>query len=124
MADNHSKEAVAHLKKIRVSPRKISLVVQAIRGKRVGQALNFLRFSQKRIALEVEKTLRSAIANAENNHGLDVDALYVKEALVGKSMTLKRFHARAKGRGASIMKRFSNLSIIVAEEGVSGGTKS
>ena len=107
--------ASAHLRKIRVSPRKLNLVAQAIRGKQVVDALNFLKFSQKRIAVEVYKTLKSAIANAENNHSLDIDLLIVKEAYVGKSLTLKRFHARGRGRGNTIHKPFSHLSLTVAE---------
>jgi large subunit ribosomal protein L22 len=106
----------AHLRKIRVSPRKLNLLAQAIRGKKVEHALKFLRFSRKRVALDVYKTLRSAVANAENNHHLDVDNLFVKEAYVGKSIVLKRFHARGRGRGNTIHKPFSHLSLLVAQE--------
>jgi large subunit ribosomal protein L22 len=113
LADNQAK-AVGY--NIRVSPRKLNLVAQTIRGKRAEYALNVLTFSRKRIALNVKKVLQSAIANAENNHDLDVDDLVVKEASVGKNMVLKRFHARARGRGASIEKPFSQITIIVEEK--------
>ena len=113
LADNQAK-AVGY--NIRVSPRKLNLVAQSIRGKRAEHALNVLTFSRKRIALNVKKILQSAIANAENNHDLDVDDLVVKEASVGKNMVLKRFHARARGRGASIEKPFSQITIIVEEK--------
>jgi large subunit ribosomal protein L22 len=113
LADNQAK-AVGY--NIRVSPRKLNLVAQSIRGKRAEHALNELTFSRKRIALNVKKVLQSAIANAENNHDLDVDDLVVKEASVGKNMVLKRFHARARGRGASIEKPFSQITIIVEEK--------
>jgi large subunit ribosomal protein L22 len=101
---------------IRVSPRKLNLVAQSIRGKRAEVALNELTFSRKRIAIQVKKVLQSAIANAENNHDLDVDDLVVSEASVGKNMVLKRFHARARGRGASIHKPFAQITIIVEEK--------
>jgi large subunit ribosomal protein L22 len=113
LADNQAK-AIGY--NIRVSPRKLNLVAQSIRGKRAEHALNVLTFSRKRIALNVKKVLQSAIANAENNHDLDVDDLVVKEASVGKNMILKRFHARARGRGASIEKPFSQITIIVEEK--------
>ena len=100
---------------MRTSPRKLNLVAQAIRGKTAEQALNELTFSPKRIAKEVKKVLQSAIANAENNHDLDVDDLFVAEASVGKNLTLKRFHARARGRGARVEKPFSQVTIIVEE---------
>ena len=112
LPDNEAK-AVARM--IRVSPQKLNLVAQLIRGKRVSTALADLEFSRKRIAKEVRKCLESAIANAENNHDLDVDDLVVKEAYVGKALVLKRFHARARGRGARILKPFSNLTIVVRE---------
>jgi large subunit ribosomal protein L22 len=112
LADNQAK-AVGY--NIRTSPRKLNLVAQTIRGKRAEAALNELTFSPKRIAHEVKKVLQSAIANAENNHDLDVDDLVVREASVGKNMVLQRFHARARGRGASIEKPFSQLTIIVEE---------
>src|ERR1700760_1935162 len=108
-------QAMAIARNIRVSPRKLNLVAQQIRGKKVDNALNVLTFSEKRIAGVVKKTLQSAIANAENNHDLDVDDLVVKEASVGKNMVLQRFHARARGRGAGIEKPFSQITIIVEE---------
>jgi large subunit ribosomal protein L22 len=108
-------EAKVVLNSVRISPQKLNLVVASIRGLRVDDAINQLNFSPKRIAGDVKKALESAVANAENNHGLDVDALYVKEAWVGKAMVMKRFRARARGRGARIVKPFSNLTIIVKE---------
>jgi large subunit ribosomal protein L22 len=108
-------EAKAVARMLRVSPQKLNLVAQLIRGKKVATALADLEFSQKRISREVKKCLESAIANAENNHDLDVDDLVVKEAFVGKALVLKRFHARARGRGARILKPFSNLTIVVRE---------
>ena len=108
-------EAKAVARMLRVSPQKLNLVAQLIRGKKVATALADLEFSQKRISREVRKCLESAIANAENNHDLDVDDLVVKEAFVGKALVLKRFHARARGRGARILKPFSNLTIVVRE---------
>ncbi len=112
LPDNEAK-AVARM--IRISPQKLNLVAQLIRGKKVATALAELEFSRKRIAREVKKCLESAIANAENNHSLDVDDLVVKEAFVGKALVLKRFHARARGRGARILKPFANLTIVVRE---------
>ena len=100
---------------IRVSPRKLNLVAQTIRGKKAEAALNELSFSNKRIAGTVKKVLQSAIANAENNHDLDIDSLVVTEASVGKNMVMKRFHARARGRGAAIEKFFSQITIVVEE---------
>jgi large subunit ribosomal protein L22 len=108
-------EAMAYAKTMRVSPQKLNLVAQTIRGKSADDALAMLAFSQRRIAGEVRKVLESAIANAENNHQLDVDRLYVKEATVGKTMVLKRFRARARGRVGRIHKPFSNLTVIVRE---------
>ena len=108
-------EAKAVLRMLRVSPQKLNLVAQLIRGKKVAAALADLEFSRKRISKEVRKCLESAIANAENNHNLDVDDLVVKEAFVGKALVMKRFHARARGRGARILKPFSNLTIVVRE---------
>ena len=108
-------EAKAVARMIRVSPQKLNLVAQMIRGKKVESALADLHFSRKRISTEVKKCLESAIANAENNHELDVDDLVVAEAYVGKALVLKRFHARARGRGARILKPFSNLTIVVRE---------
>ena len=108
-------EAKAVARMLRVSPQKLNLVAQLIRGKKVATALADLECSQKRISREVRKCLERAIANAENNHDLDVDDLVVKEAFVGKALVLKRFHARARGRGARILKPFSNLTIVVRE---------
>ncbi len=110
-------EAKVVLNRVRVSPQKLGLVASSIRGLPVNDALTQLAFSPKRIAVDVKKALESAIANAENNHNLDVDALYVKEAWVGKAMVMKRFRARARGRGARIVKPFSNLTIVVKEQG-------
>src|SRR3954449_2068978 len=112
LSDNEAK-AVARL--LRISPQKLNLVAQLIRGKKVSSALADLEFSRKRISKEVRKCLESAIANAENNHDLDVDDLVVAEAFVGKALVLKRFHARARGRGARILKPFPNLTIVVRE---------
>jgi large subunit ribosomal protein L22 len=109
-------QAMAVARNIRVSPRKLNLVAQQIRGKKVERALNVLTFSQKRIAGVVKKALQSAIANAENNHDLDVDDLVVKEASVGKNLVMKRFHARARGNAGGIEKFFSQLTIIVEEK--------
>jgi len=109
----HEAKAVSRV--IRVSPQKLNLVAQLIRGKKVATALADLEFSRKRIAKDVRKCLESAIANAENNHDLDVDDLVVAEAHVGKSIVIKRFHARARGRASGIMKPFSHLTIVVRE---------
>ncbi len=109
-------QAKAIGRSIRSSPRKLNLVAQAIRGKTAEQALNELTFSPKRVAKDVKKVLQSAIANAENNHDLDVDDLVVSEASVGKNMVLKRFHARARGRGARVEKFFSQVTIVVEEK--------
>lgn len=108
-------EAKAVGRMIRTSPQKLNLVAQLIRGKKAEQALNDLTFSQRRVAGEVKKVLQSAIANAENNHNLDVDSLFVSEAYVGKNLVMKRFRARAKGRAARILKPFSQLTIVVRE---------
>jgi large subunit ribosomal protein L22 len=112
LGDNQAK---AIGRNIRTSPRKLNLVAQTIRGKKAENALNELTFSPKRVAKHVKKVLESAIANAENNHDLDVDDLVVTEASVGKNLTMKRFHARARGRGASIHKPFSQITIVVEE---------
>src|SRR6187551_2615677 len=112
LSDNEAK-AVARL--LRVSPQKLNLVAQMIRGKKVSSALADLEFSRKRISKEVRKCLESAIANAENNHDLDVDDLVVAEAYVGKALVIKRFHARGRGRAGGILKPFSNLTIVVRE---------
>ncbi len=112
IADN---EAMASARHIRISPRKLNLLAQSIRGKDCGKALASLQFSERRVAGEVKKLLESAIANAENNHQLDVDRLYVAEATVGKSMVMKRWRARARGRVGRIVKPFSNMRVIVRE---------
>ena len=108
-------EAKAITRNLRVSPQKLNLVAQTIRGKKVEKALAELTFSRKRIALDVKKTLQSAIANAENNHGLDVDSLVVSEAYVGKNLVMKRWKARARGRIGKILKPFSELTVVVRE---------
>ena len=113
--DLHETEAKAVARMIRVSPQKLNLLAQLIRGKKVETALADLEFSRKRISVEVKKALESAIANAENNHELDVDDLIVSEAYVGKAMVMKRFSPRARGRAGRIEKPFSNLTIIVRE---------
>ena len=110
-----SNEARALLRTVHISPQKLNLVAQLIRGKKVSVAMADLTFSRKRIARDVKKTLESAVANAENNHQLDVDALIVAEAHVGKSIVLKRFKPRARGRVGRIQKRFSHLTIVVRE---------
>lgn len=107
--------AKAVLKNIRVSPQKLNLVAAKIRGMKLPKALAYLDFCNKRVATDVLKTVKSAAANAENNHGMDYEKLYVCEAFVGQGMCLKRFRARAKGRGDSIRKPFSHLNIKVAE---------
>ena len=112
LADN---EARAVNKMIRISPQKLNLVAQLIRGKKVGRALADLEFSRKRIAVDVRKTLASAIANAENNHDLDVDDLIVAEAFVGKNLVLKRGRPRGRGRYGKIMKPFSQITIVVRQ---------
>jgi len=112
LADN---EAKAVARNIRVSPQKLNLVAQLIRGKAVASALADLQFSRKRIAKDVRKCLESAIANAENNHDLDVDDLVVAEAHVGKGLVMKRFSPRARGRAGRIQKPFSHLTIIVRQ---------
>ena len=109
-------EARAFSRSVRVSPRKLNLLAQMIRGKSAEAALAALSFSPRRIAVEVKTVLESAIANAENNHQLDVDQLVVSEAYVGKSLLMRRFHARARGRAGKISKPFSNLTIIVREK--------
>ncbi len=108
-------EAIAVTRNLRVSPQKLNLVAQSIRGRNAEAALSELTFSKRRIAGDVKKTLQSAIANAENNHQLDVDRLYVAEATVGKSFVMKRFRPRARGRAGRIIKPFSNLTVVVRE---------
>ncbi len=112
VADN---EAMAKAKMLRTSAQKLNLVAAMIRGKKVDKALSDLTFSKKRIAVDVKKCLQSAIANAENNHGLDVDELIVAEAYVGKNLTLKRGRPRARGRFGKILKPFSELTILVRQ---------
>jgi large subunit ribosomal protein L22 len=112
LADNEAK-AVSRM--LRISPQKLNLVAQLIRGKKVASALADLEFSRKRIAKDVRKCLESAIANAENNHELDVDDLVVAEAHVGKGLVLRRFHARGRGRSSAINKPFAHLTIVVRE---------
>ena len=114
LAPNEAKAVIQH---IRISPRKLNLVAGMIRGMQVGAALTQLTFSHKRIADDVKKALQSAIANAENNHNLNVDQLVVKEAYVGKNMVLKRMHTRGRGRSARVFKPFSNLTLVLREAG-------
>jgi large subunit ribosomal protein L22 len=113
--DLKDNEAQAIARAIRISPRKLNLVAGLIRGKDASKALADLTFSKRRIAGTVRKVLQAAIANAENNHQLDVDRLFVAEAHVGKSLQMRRFHARGRGRSASIVKSFSHLTVIVRE---------
>jgi large subunit ribosomal protein L22 len=112
LADN---EAKAVARNIRVSPQKLNLVAQLIRGKKVAAALADLEFSRKRIAVDVRKCLQSAIANAENNHDLDIDDLIVAQAHVGKGLVMKRFMPRARGRASRIEKPFAHLTIVVRQ---------
>ena len=123
---NQNSIAVAKDNTIRVSPLKLSYVVKTIVNQKVGNAVNQLKFSQKRISKNVLKVLNAAIANAENNKQLDIDNLFVKEAYVGKSLTMKRFRPRAKGRAAPILKPWSTVTIILSEvkQMESHGTKS
>ena len=111
------KEALAVATTVRGSPYKLNLVAGLIRGKKVGDALNILTFSKKAMAIDVRKVLASAIANAENNHNLDVDALVVQEASVGKALVMKRFTPRARGRASRIIKPFSRIRVVVRELG-------
>ena len=108
-------EAQAIVRNLRVSPRKLNLVAAMIRNQPAGKAVAALTFSKRRIAQQVKKALESAIANAENNHQLDVDRLYVKEATVGRAFVMKRFHTRGRGRSARIEKHFAHLTVIVRE---------
>jgi large subunit ribosomal protein L22 len=118
------REALAVATSIRGSAYKLNLVAGLIRGRKVGEALNILQFSTKAMAVDVRKVLASAIANAENNHNLDVDALVVKEASVGKALVMKRFTPRARGRAARIEKPFSRLRVVVRELGDDDGAGS
>jgi large subunit ribosomal protein L22 len=113
LADNEARAKVVNL---RLSPQKLNLVAQSIRGLKVQRALNELEFSHKRIAGDVRKALYSAISNAENNHNLDIDSLVVAEAYVGKNMVMKRFASRARGRSSRIMKAFSEITIVVRSQ--------
>jgi large subunit ribosomal protein L22 len=108
-------QAMAMARLLRTSPRKLNLLAQLIRGRKASDALNQLTFSRRGIARDVKKVLMSAIANAENNHDLDVDRLVVREATVGKSLVMKRFRARARGRAGRIEKPFARLRIVVEE---------
>ena len=110
-------EAMAKVRTLRTSPRKLNLVAQSIRGLNVQRALNELEFSHKRIAQDVRKTLYSAISNAENNHNLDIDSLVVAEAYVGKNLIMKRFSPRARGRATRVEKPFSEITIVLRELG-------
>jgi large subunit ribosomal protein L22 len=112
LADN---EASAFLRAIRISPQKLNLVAAMIRGKAAQTAIAELTFSRRRIAHDVKKVLQAAIANAENNHQLDVDRLYVKEATVGRAFVMKRFHTRGRGRSSRVEKHFAHLTVIVRE---------
>ncbi|MCQ2740811.1 MAG: 50S ribosomal protein L22 [Alphaproteobacteria bacterium] len=110
-------EALAICHSIRTSPRKLNLVAQTIRGLNASKAIAELSFSKRRIAKVALEVLQSAIANAENNHQLNIDKLFVKEAYVGKGLVMKRMHARGRGRGARVLKPFSSLTVVVAERG-------
>ena len=116
MSEKNKNIASAKAKSIKTSMTKVNLVLKMIRGKKAENALNILAFSKKRISNEITKILKSAIANAENNHQLDIDKLFVKEATVGKSMVLKRFRPRARGRSGKILKPFSKVKILVQEK--------
>ena len=116
-------EAQAVVRNLRVSPQKLNLVAQMIRGKKVDTALADLEFSRKRIAKDVRKCVMSAVANAENNHGLDVNELVVSQAYVGKNLVIRRFHARGRGRMSAIQKPFSQLTVIVKEKSQEAATK-
>lgn len=113
-------EAMAMVKNLKTSAQKLNLVAQTIRGKDAGVALIDLEFNHRRVSQDVRKCLQSAVANAENNHGLDVDKLYVAEAYVGKSLTMKRWRARARGRASKILKPFSRITIVVREKDAEG----
>ena len=128
MANNNKNTVKAINRNVRSSPRKINILLKNIRGKKVDFVIRDLSFARQRIASEIKKTVQSAVANAENNNQFDIDNLYVKEAYVGKSLVLKRFRARAKGRASGIKKPYSNLTIILSEntkeKEESHGTKS
>ena len=115
----HTKElstVKAVYRNLRSSPRKINDILRSIRGKKADIALRNLQFSEKRVSKEISKTIKSAVANAENNNQLDIDNLFIKEAYVGKGMVMKRYRPRARGRAGEIKKPFSNLTIIVSEK--------
>ena len=116
MNEKNKNIASAKAKSLKTSITKVNLVLKMIRGKKAENALNILAFSKRRISNEITKILKSAIANAENNHQLDIDKLFVKEATVGKSMVLKRFRPRARGRSGKILKPFSKVKILVQEK--------
>ena len=128
MVNNNKNTVKAVNKNVRSSPRKINILLKNIRGKKADIAIRDLSFARQRIAFEIKKTLQSAIANAENNNQYDIDNLYIKEAYVGKSIVLKRFRPRAKGRASGIKKPYANLTIVLAErinkKGASYGSKS
>ncbi len=110
--------AYAKANAIRSSPQKVNLVLQLIRGRHISDAINLLQTSQRRVSIEVQKVLMSAVANAENNHDMDVDNLFVHEAIVGKAFVMKRMRPRARGRGAKILKPYSNVHIKLVEKEV------
>ena len=114
MQKNNTVKAIN--KNVRCSPRKISLVLDYIRGKKVDEAIKDLQFARKKIAHDVSKTVKSAISNAENNHQYDIDNLFIKEAFVGRSLVMKRFRPRAKGRASPIKKPFSRITVILQEK--------
>ena len=116
MIQKNKNTAKAINRNVRSSPRKVNLILKNIRGKKVDIAIRDLSFARQRIAFDVKKTVQSAIANAENNYQYDIDNLYIKEAYVGKSIVLKRFRARAKGRASGIKKPYSNITIVLSEK--------
>ena len=128
MAQKNKNIVKAINKNVRSSPRKLNLLLKNIRGKKVDIAIRDLSFARQRIAFDIKKTVQSAIANAENNNQYDIDNLYIEEAYVGKSIVLKRFRPRAKGRASGIKKPYANLTIVLAErinkKGASYGSKS
>ena len=121
--DLDENEAKAVSKMLRISPQKLNLVAQLIRGKKVASALADLEFSRKRIAKDVRKCVMSAVANAENNHGLDVNDLVVSQAYVGKNLVIRRFHARGRGRMSAIQKPFAQLTVVVKEKAQEASAK-
>ena len=128
MQKNSKNTVKAIIRNVRSSPRKINILLKNIRGKKADKVIRDLSFARQRIAFDIKKTVQSAIANAENNNQYDIDNLYVSEAYVGKSIVLKRFRARAKGRASGIKKPYSNITIILSEKTVNKeekhGTKS